>query len=107
MEREYYLVSDLHLGGDGGLQTCDYAAEFIGFLRKLALTTQASELILAGDTFGFWELTDVQGTAQMDEIVADSAAFAAAPVRSDTEILWVRLSLRRQSIGRRKSRKTP
>ena len=69
MEREYYFVSDLHFGGDGGLQICDYAEEFIGFLKKLALTAKDSELILAGDTFGFWELTDVQGIAQLDEIV--------------------------------------
>lgn len=69
MEREYFLVSDLHFGGDGRLQTCDYTEEFIGFLKKLASTTKESELILAGDTFGFWELTDVEGVAQLDEIV--------------------------------------
>jgi hypothetical protein len=33
--QKYYLVSDLHMGGDGQLQHCDYAAEFIAFLKKL------------------------------------------------------------------------
>ena len=69
MAKEYYLVSDLHFGGDGGLQICDYTEEFIGFLKKLAAVPEESELILAGDTFGFWELTDVQGVEQLDEIV--------------------------------------
>ena len=27
--RKYYLVSDLHMGGDGQLQHCDYTAEII------------------------------------------------------------------------------
>jgi hypothetical protein len=33
--RKYYLVSDLHMGGDGQLQHCDYTAEFIAFLKQL------------------------------------------------------------------------
>lgn len=69
MQREYYFVSDLHFGGDGNLQICDFAEEFIGFLKKLEKKETETELIIAGDTFGFWELTTVQGTAQMDEIV--------------------------------------
>ena len=32
---KYYFVSDLHMGGDGQLQHCDYAPEFIEFLKKL------------------------------------------------------------------------
>jgi hypothetical protein len=27
--QKYYLVSDLHMGGDGALQHCDYTAEFV------------------------------------------------------------------------------
>src|SRR5262245_32872608 len=30
--RKYYFVSDLHMGGDGQLQHCDYIAEFVAFL---------------------------------------------------------------------------
>lgn len=69
MPEEYYFVSDLHFGGDGSLQTCDFADEFIEFLKELEKKDDETELIVAGDTFGFWELTTVQGTAQMDEIV--------------------------------------
>jgi len=33
--QKYYLVSDLHMGGDGALQHCDYTTEFIEFLKGL------------------------------------------------------------------------
>lgn len=69
MPKEYYFVSDLHFGGDGSLQICDYAEEFVGFLQKLAKKNNETELIIAGDTFGFWELTTVQGVEQLDEII--------------------------------------
>jgi UDP-2,3-diacylglucosamine pyrophosphatase LpxH len=69
MPAEYYFVSDLHFGGDGSLQICDYTKEFVRFLRKLAEKDDQTELIVAGDTFGFWELTSVQGVEQFDEIV--------------------------------------
>ncbi|MEQ9690412.1 MAG: hypothetical protein RLO48_11835 [Bauldia litoralis] len=74
MARDYYFLSDLHLGGDGELQQCDYAEEFIGFLRELAAKGTDSELIVGGDTFGFWELTTVEGVAKFDEIVAHHQA---------------------------------
>jgi UDP-2,3-diacylglucosamine pyrophosphatase LpxH len=69
MPKEFYFVSDLHLGGDGSLMHCDFTAEFVGFLRKLAGKDKETELIIAGDTFGFWELTTLDGAAQMDEII--------------------------------------
>ncbi len=69
MQKEFYFVSDLHLGGDGSLMTCDFTNEFVGFLRKLARKDKETELIIAGDTFGFWELTTIEGVAQFDEIV--------------------------------------
>jgi UDP-2,3-diacylglucosamine pyrophosphatase LpxH len=74
MPKEYYFVSDLHLGGDGSLQICDYAEEFVSFLQKLAKKNNEIELIIAGDTFGFWELTTVQGTEQLDEIIKHHTA---------------------------------
>ena len=37
--------------------------------EELEKKDSETELIIAGDTFGFWELTTVQGTAQLDEIV--------------------------------------
>ena len=69
MPKEFYFISDLHFGGDGSLMTCDYTAEFLGFLRRLAQKDKETELVIAGDTFGFWELTSVEGTAQLDEII--------------------------------------
>lgn len=69
MSKEFYFVSDLHFGGDGQLMICDYTQEFIAFLKKLAEKNEEVELIIAGDTFGFWELTSTEGTAQLDEII--------------------------------------
>ncbi len=70
MARDYYFLSDLHLGGDGELQQCDFTAEFVAFLKEVAAKGTDSELIIGGDTFGFWELTTVTGVAKFDEIVA-------------------------------------
>ena len=36
MAKEYYFLSDLHLGGDGELEHCDFAEEFVAFLKELA-----------------------------------------------------------------------
>jgi UDP-2,3-diacylglucosamine pyrophosphatase LpxH len=69
LAKEYYFISDLHFGGDGQLQVCDYTEEFIAFLQQLAAREADVELIIAGDTFGFWELTGIEGTAQLDEII--------------------------------------
>ena len=69
MTRKYYLISDLHMGGDGQLQHCDYTAEFIAFLKGLEEEDQETELLIVGDTFGFWELTLVRGTEKLDHII--------------------------------------
>jgi UDP-2,3-diacylglucosamine pyrophosphatase LpxH len=67
--QKYYLVSDLHMGGDGRLQHCDYAIDFIAFLKGLEKEDPDTELIIVGDTFGFWELTLVQGTEKLEHII--------------------------------------
>ena len=36
MSMTYYFISDLHIGGDEALGVCDYEAELIAFLEKLA-----------------------------------------------------------------------
>jgi UDP-2,3-diacylglucosamine pyrophosphatase LpxH len=66
---KYYFVSDLHMGGDGELQHCDYAAEFIAFLKELETESPDTELLIVGDTFGFWELTLVHGAEKFEHIV--------------------------------------
>jgi hypothetical protein len=69
LAQKYYLVSDLHMGGDGRLQHCDYATEFIAFLKGLEKEDPETELLIVGDTFGFWELTLVHGTEKLEHIV--------------------------------------
>ena len=69
MSQKYYFVSDLHMGGDGRLQHCDYAAEFIAFLKQLETEAPDTELLIVGDTFGFWELTLVHGAEKLEHIV--------------------------------------
>ena len=65
----FYFVSDLHFGGDGDLMKCDFTDEFVTFLKKLEKEDKQTELIIVGDAFGFWELTTVEGTMKLDEIV--------------------------------------
>jgi len=65
----FYFISDLHFGGDGDLMKCDYTDEMVAFLKKLENEDKQTELIIVGDAFGFWELTTVEGTEKLDEIV--------------------------------------
>ena len=58
----YYFISDLHIGGDGDLDQCDFEAELIAFLRRIADGPLPAELIIIGDAFGLWELTEVSET---------------------------------------------
>jgi UDP-2,3-diacylglucosamine pyrophosphatase LpxH len=69
LAQKYYFVSDLHMGGDGRLQHCDYAAEFIAFLKGLEKEAPDTELLIVGDTFGFWELTLEDGVEKLEHIV--------------------------------------
>jgi len=69
LAQKYYFVSDLHMGGDGRLQHCDYAAEFIAFLKGLEKEGPDTELLIVGDTFGFWELTLEDGVEKLEHIV--------------------------------------
>src|SRR5262245_65272171 len=51
----YYLISDLHIGGDGGLAHCEFEDELVAFLADIAAGPQPAELVIVGDAFGFWE----------------------------------------------------
>jgi UDP-2,3-diacylglucosamine pyrophosphatase LpxH len=76
LAQKYYFVSDLHMGGDGQLQHCDYTAEFIAFLKGLEREDPDTELLIVGDTFGFWELTLVHGIEKLEHIIrAHQAVF--------------------------------
>lgn len=61
MPKEYYLISDLHIGGDEALGVCDFEDELIQFLRDLQTQSKNAELIIIGDAFGLWEFTQVVG----------------------------------------------
>lgn len=56
------------------MQICDFTDEIIEFLQMLESAPPEAELILIGDTFGFWELTTVKGTEKLDEIVVNHRA---------------------------------
>ena len=43
--------------------------EFVGFLKELAKEGPDTELLIVGDTFGFWELTLVHGLDKLDHII--------------------------------------
>ncbi|GAB7095223.1 hypothetical protein JCM30237_23760 [Halolamina litorea] len=69
MPDTYYLISDLHIGGDEQLEQVDFLDELLDFLRDLAGRDEDAELIINGDAFGLWEFTGVEGPAKFDALV--------------------------------------
>jgi len=68
--RTYYLISDLHIGGDEALGVCEFEDELIGFLEDLAARKDEDvELIIVGDAFGLWEFTQVDGPKKLDKVI--------------------------------------
>jgi len=65
----YYFISDLHIGGDGLLDECDFETELISFLRDLEKGPLPAELIVLGDAFGLWEITEIKDEEKMQRIV--------------------------------------
>jgi UDP-2,3-diacylglucosamine pyrophosphatase LpxH len=66
--RVYYVISDLHIGGDEQLEEVDFLAELLDFLERLEHTAEEAELVINGDAFGLWEFTDVEGIKKFDII---------------------------------------
>src|ERR1700691_2483810 len=64
----YYFISDFHIGGDGDLDQCDFEGELIAFLRRITEGPLPAELIIIGDAFGVWELTEVKDDANVQRI---------------------------------------
>ncbi|ELZ16526.1 metallophosphoesterase [Haloterrigena salina JCM 13891] len=62
----YYVISDLHIGGDEQLGEVDFLEELLDFLERLATTEEDAELVINGDAFGLWEFTEVDGPAKFD-----------------------------------------
>lgn len=67
--KTYYFISDLHIGGDGALDACDFENELIAFLRRIAEGPRSAELIILGDAFGLWELTGVNPDEKMEWMI--------------------------------------
>jgi UDP-2,3-diacylglucosamine pyrophosphatase LpxH len=65
----YYVISDLHIGGDEQLEEVDFLDELLDFLRRLEQTDEDAELIINGDAFGLWEFTTIEGTVKFDVLV--------------------------------------
>ena len=66
MPGEYYLVSDLHIGGDEQLKVLDFEPDLIAFLKMLEQKGRDTELIIVGDAFGLWEFTTAEGAEKFD-----------------------------------------
>ncbi|QLD90510.1 metallophosphoesterase [Natronomonas salina] len=67
-DRVYYVVSDLHVGGDEQLEAVEFREELLGFLRRLEETDEDAELVINGDAFGLWELTGLEGLEKFDHL---------------------------------------
>ena len=68
MPREYFFISDMHIGGDGALHNIDFEDELIEFLKSLE-HEQDAELIINGDAFGLWEFTTLVGTEKLEALI--------------------------------------
>jgi len=62
----YYVISDLHIGGDEQLEQVDFLDELLAFLKRLEETEETAELIINGDAFGLWEFTTVDGVEKFE-----------------------------------------
>jgi UDP-2,3-diacylglucosamine pyrophosphatase LpxH len=65
----YYVISDLHIGGDEQLGEVEFLDELLGFLERLERTDEDAELVINGDAFGLWEFTTVDGLEKFDILV--------------------------------------
>jgi UDP-2,3-diacylglucosamine pyrophosphatase LpxH len=68
MPREYFFISDMHIGGDGALRNCDFEDELIEFLKSLE-HEQDAELVINGDAFGLWEFTALEGAGKLEALI--------------------------------------
>ena len=69
MPKEYYFVSDLHIGGDEALGVCDFEEQLIVFMDEIVHRIEDAELIIIGDVFGLWELTQGEGIEKLKTLI--------------------------------------
>jgi UDP-2,3-diacylglucosamine pyrophosphatase LpxH len=65
-DRVYYVISDLHIGGEEQLEDVEFLDELLDFLEGLETTDETAELVINGDAFGLWEFTTVEGIEKFD-----------------------------------------
>ena len=65
-DRVYYVISDLHIGGDEQLEEVEFLEELLAFLRRIDGREEDAELVINGDAFGLWEFTTVEGVEKFD-----------------------------------------
>ncbi|NGM67981.1 phosphoesterase [Natronolimnobius sp. AArcel1] len=65
-DRVYYVISDLHIGGDEQLEELPFREELLAFLERLETTDENAELVINGDAFGLWEITHTDGIEKFD-----------------------------------------
>ena len=85
-----YLVSDLHIGGDGGLAHCAFERELVELLRDLANGPSNAELIIVGDAFGLWEMTEHDGESKL-AVIAEGHPELFAQLRATGERVRITL----------------
>ncbi len=68
-DRVYYVISDLHIGGDEQLEEIPFIDELLEFLEELEDTDENAELVINGDAFGLWEFTALDGVEKFDALV--------------------------------------
>ena len=81
MPTEYFFISDMHIGGDGELEKCDFEIELIDFLKHLERKDDA-ELAINGDAFGLWEFTTLEGTEKLEALI-EQQSVALRAVQGD------------------------
>ncbi|WP_247731069.1 metallophosphoesterase [Halovivax limisalsi] len=69
-DRVYYVISDLHIGGDEQLEEVEFIDELIAFLERIERADEPIELVINGDAFGLWEFTDTRGVEKFDRLEA-------------------------------------
>ena len=67
-EPVYYVISDLHIGGDEQLEEVEFLDELLDFLERLESVEGEAELIINGDAFGLWEFTTIDGLAKFERL---------------------------------------
>ncbi|MBD3238610.1 MAG: hypothetical protein GF332_03155 [Candidatus Moranbacteria bacterium] len=65
--KKLYVVSDLHIGGEGLLNTFEAKPEFLSFLKTLRQEARKYEieLVIAGDFIDFWDFQNIYGLKRL------------------------------------------